>query len=128
MNFLLLVFLSCLAPSVYLPAEPAVTEPIEKIGLSADDPLLVRTIVAETGQADFQANLERVPTSVALTDLKTGREHFTDKVRKRNGYSYHFGLDKLADGRYCLSVTKAKITKKQVLLIRDGVVVCSDWK
>jgi len=74
------------------------------------------------------ANLEQEKTTITFTNLDTGLDIFTDRIRKHNGYSYNLNFDKLTLGRYLLKVKKGKIIRQQVILKAETGIMCSDWK
>jgi len=78
------------------------------------EPLIVRSQMGMMGLEVTLANLEQERTTITLTSLDVGTQHFVDHVRKHNGYSWSFKLDELPDG--------------QVLLKDEGKVMCSEWK
>lgn len=95
---------------------------------SPDEPLIVRSHMSIMGLEVIIANLEQEVTTVTLTNLDTKSQHFSDVVRKHNGYSYNLKLDDLPEGRYCLSVKKGETLRRQILLKTETGVMCSDWK
>ena len=93
-----------------------------------NEPLIVRSQVAEGGLEIVLANLEQQNTILSLTSLDRKKKVFTDLIRKHNGYSYKLALDKLKNGRYLLAVKKGDVIRQQVILISDNGMMCSDWK
>lgn len=93
-----------------------------------DEPMIVRSQVGVMGLEVIIANLEQAITRVSLTNLDTDVQHFSDVVRKHNGYSWNLNLDKLPEGRYLLAVKKGDTVRQQVLLKTAAGVMCSAWK
>lgn len=92
------------------------------------NPLIVRSEVSGNDLEVIVANLNQASTFFSLTDLDRDREIYRDKIRKRNGYSYKLGMEKLKIGRYLLSVKKGDVIRQQVILITKDGMMCSDWK
>lgn len=93
-----------------------------------NEPIIVSSQMGVMGLEVTIANLEQEVTRVSLVNLGTNETHFSDVVRKHNGYSWNLTLDKLPKGRYCLSVKKGDTLRRQVLLKTEDGVMCSDWK
>lgn len=110
-----------LSSFVSVPAEAA-------MATNPDEPMIVRSQVGITGLEVTLANLQQEVTKVTLTNLDENVSHFSDVVRKHNGYSWNLKLDKLPEGRYLLAVKKGDVTRKQVLLKTATGVMCSAWK
>ncbi|SEP79045.1 hypothetical protein [Neolewinella agarilytica] len=92
------------------------------------NPLIVRSEIAGNDLEVIIANLNQASTYFTLIDLDRDREVYRDKIRKRNGYSYKLGMEKLKNGRYLLSVKKGDVVRQQVILISRNGMMCSDWK
>lgn len=106
-----------------------VSQPVGAAALpNPDEPLIVKSQLGVMGLELTVANLEQTTTTVTLTCLDNGDKHFTDIIRKHNGYSYNLHLDELPEGRYCLAVKKGKTLRQQILLKTADGVMCSDWK
>lgn len=96
--------------------------------VDSKDPMIVRTTTAEDGVQVLLANLEKVTTTVELKSLDTKEVVLDEQVRNRNGFSYDLHLDKLAYGRYILSVTKGETVKTQVILVNENGIYLSQVK
>ena len=92
------------------------------------EPLIVRSQMMPGGLEVLIANLEQEKTTITFTNLDTGLDIFTDRIRKHNGYSYNLNFDKLTFGRYLLTVKKGKAVRQQVILKAETGIMCSDWK
>lgn len=92
------------------------------------EPLIIHSYITVAGLDLTIANLEQEVTTVTLTDLNGRKKYFSEVVRKHNGYSWSIGLDKLPEGRYCLTVKKGDTIRKQVVLKTEMGVMCSEWK
>ncbi len=93
-----------------------------------NEPMIVRSQVAEGGLEILLANLEKETTTISLKSLDGKKKVFTDFIRNHNGYSYKLDLDKLKQGRYLLAVKKGDIVRQQVILISKEGMMCSAWK
>jgi len=91
------------------------------------EPLIVRSKLMEGGLEVLIANLEQRTATVILTNLDSKREVFYDAIRKHNGFTYSLNLDELNPGRYVLAVKKGKTMRRQVLVVSNDGVMCSDW-
>ncbi|MEL7160442.1 MAG: hypothetical protein AAFN92_06775, partial [Bacteroidota bacterium] len=115
----LIISCLCLTYFVSVPAIPAELP---------EEPMIVRSKTVDDGLELRLANLEQTTTKVQLTSLDREREVFTEHVRKHNGYALLIKNKDLKHGRYLLTVSKGKTTRKQVILVTKAGMMASDWK
>lgn len=93
------------------------------------DELHVKSKVVDNNAIVVQLiNLQQAATSVTIESLDGETIYFKELVRHHNGYIRKINLDNLSEGRYVLQVNQGDVSKKQVVLVRDGKVQLSSVK
>lgn len=123
-----LLFILCFAVGPFTHASPSKYVPAFAMTAPDADPLITRSSIDGHSLQLALANLEGISTEVTITALDNGDRHFRELVKKHNGYRSGFDLADLDAGRYVITVTKGETVRRQVILITENGMMCSDWK
>lgn len=74
------------------------------------------------------ANLNGVYTRIDLTNLNGKVGYYSEWTKEHNGLSRNLNIADLADGRYLLTVKSGSQEIKQVIKIKEGLILFSHFK
>jgi len=74
------------------------------------------------------ANLQQKSTHIELANMDSDVIYHSKYLKKRNGFSQNLNLKELKDGRYLLSIRNDGKVFKQVIVIKDDLILFSKFK
>ena len=74
------------------------------------------------------ANLKGLHTRFALTNLNGKITYHSQWMKNKNGFSADLNVSDLADGKYLLTVKNNGTNLRQVIRIKEGLILFSQFK
>ena len=74
------------------------------------------------------ANLQGFRTRLELTDLAESTSFYSQSLKERNGFGVDLNLSELADGKYLFTIKNNGTKLQQVIRIKEGMILYSQFK
>jgi hypothetical protein len=91
--------------------------------------LIAKTKVVKQDVIHFTlANLKGLRTNFTLTNLDEKTIYYSKGIKNRNGFSTNLNVSDLEDGKYLLNIKNGDTKLRQVIRIKDGLILFSRFR